>query len=464
MTDLLRKSGIEIVGDVPWGTHLCQFYKTRDDLLDLLVPYFKAGLESNELCIWVASDPLRVEDAENALREAVFDYDTLKSRGRIEIAPHAEWYMRDGCFDFQAVLEGWAGRLEGALEQGLEGLRAAGNTAGLEEASWASFAEYEEVLEEMIGGYRMLAVCTYSLDRCSASDVIEVLKSHQYALAGREGEWELIESSGRGKALEAPMQSEGVDGNNRVNRDVTSRKRAEKSLRSMSEELIRVNTELDGYARAVSHELRGPLAAAALANELLKDELSNPDLEDLREEVEGSTEVIQRNIGKCYDLIDNLLALAEAGQGPVRVMEVEVTGVVRGILREQDSQLRDRGFEVRVDDDLGSIHANETQMYQLFSNLVVNAIRHNDSSEPTVEIRYLGDLESGGHRYIVKDNGSGIPVQHTEEAFRPFFKRGKGADTGIGLSIVRRIIEAYGGDIKAYNRDGACFEFVINDA
>ncbi len=196
MTDLLRKSGIEIVGDVPWGTHLCQLYKTRDDLLDLLVPYFKAGLESNELCIWVASDPLGVRDAENALREAVFDYDTLKSRGRIEIAPHATWCMKDGCLDPRAVLEGLAGRLEGALERGLEGIRAAGITAGLEGASLAGFNEHEELFGEMIGGCRMLAVCTYPLDRCSASDVIELLNNHLYALARNEGEWQLIRVDG----------------------------------------------------------------------------------------------------------------------------------------------------------------------------------------------------------------------------------------------------------------------------
>lgn len=564
MTDLLRKSGIEIVGDVPWGTHLCQFYKTRDDLLDLLVPYFKAGLESNEFCMWVTSDPLTVKDAEKALREAVCDYDSLKNKGNIEIIPHTDWYMLDGYFDLRRVFGGWIGRLEGALERGLEGLRASGNTAWLEADDWASFTEYEEELNTIIGDYRMMAICTYSLDKCSASEVIDVVKNHQYALIERDGEWELIESSERRKAREALRLSEerhqrvvenihdaiiitdtefnisgwnkaaeeiygytanealgrhvgqllntGYEGTDReealaklaadgyyrcevsqhhkdgtlehiesiviplknteglvdgyvaVNRDITARKRAEESLRMMSEELVKANMELDGYARAVSHELRGPLAAAALANELLKDELINPDLENLRGEVEESTAVIKRNIGKCHDLINDLLALAEAGQKPLRVSEVEVAGIVREILEVQKAPLREKGCTTLVDDNLGRIRANETQIYLLFSNLIVNSIRHNDSGEPILEIRYLGDLESGGHRYIVRDNGSGIPPQYIEEVFRPFFKRGKGSDTGIGLSIVRRIVETYSGDIKAYSQDGACFEFVINDA
>lgn len=67
----LRKSGLKLIGNIPWGTHLCQFYKTKKDLIDILVPYFKAGLENNEFCMWVASDPLSVEDAEAALKKRV---------------------------------------------------------------------------------------------------------------------------------------------------------------------------------------------------------------------------------------------------------------------------------------------------------------------------------------------------------------------------------------------------------
>jgi len=57
----LRKSGIEALGNVPWGTHFCQFYQTTEDLTDILVPYFKSGLENNEFCFWVTSQPLGVE-------------------------------------------------------------------------------------------------------------------------------------------------------------------------------------------------------------------------------------------------------------------------------------------------------------------------------------------------------------------------------------------------------------------
>ena len=60
----LRKSGVDVIGYVPWGTHLCLFYQTAEDLIDILVPYFKAGLRNNEFCLWITSEPLNKEVAE----------------------------------------------------------------------------------------------------------------------------------------------------------------------------------------------------------------------------------------------------------------------------------------------------------------------------------------------------------------------------------------------------------------
>ena len=67
----LRDTGIGIIGYAPWGTHFCHFYETKEDLADLLVPYFKAGLENNEFCMWITSDPLGVAEAKRALRKAL---------------------------------------------------------------------------------------------------------------------------------------------------------------------------------------------------------------------------------------------------------------------------------------------------------------------------------------------------------------------------------------------------------
>jgi hypothetical protein len=158
MASIDRKTGIEIIGDIPWSTHLCQFYETPKDLTDILVPYFKAGLENNEFCMWVTSPPLIEEVAREAMRTAMPDFDRYLEKGQIEIIPYDQWYLKDGIFDLQKALDSWIEKLDQALKQGYEGLRVTGNTAWLEKKDWESFAEYEAELNKVIGKYRMVAI------------------------------------------------------------------------------------------------------------------------------------------------------------------------------------------------------------------------------------------------------------------------------------------------------------------
>ncbi|KKK60362.1 hypothetical protein LCGC14_3025110, partial [marine sediment metagenome] len=75
MESKIRNSGIDVIGNTPWGTHFCLFYQTKEDLIDILVPYFKAGLENNEYCMWVTSEPLNKKEAEKAIRRAIPNFD-----------------------------------------------------------------------------------------------------------------------------------------------------------------------------------------------------------------------------------------------------------------------------------------------------------------------------------------------------------------------------------------------------
>ena len=94
-----RASGIGAVGELPWGSHFCQFYQTREDLLDTLVPYFKAGLENNEFCLWVASAPLPAAEAKGLLARAMPAFDDFLGRGQLEVCDLSDWYVPGGRFD-----------------------------------------------------------------------------------------------------------------------------------------------------------------------------------------------------------------------------------------------------------------------------------------------------------------------------------------------------------------------------
>jgi PAS domain S-box-containing protein len=195
MSGSMRKTGIKILGDVPWGTHFCQFYNDKNDLLDILIPYFRAGLENNEFCMWICSEPLEVDEAEKAFRKAVPRAGGYLKKGAIEILSHTEWYLRRGRFGSKRVLRGWIDKLNGALARGYDGLRLSGNTFWLEKKLWAGFTAYEETINTVISRYPMIALCTYSLERCGAPEVIDVIQNHQSTLIRREGKWTLVASS-----------------------------------------------------------------------------------------------------------------------------------------------------------------------------------------------------------------------------------------------------------------------------
>jgi hypothetical protein len=109
----LRKSGIDVLGDIPWGSHFCNFYDTKQDLLDTLIPFFKAGLESNEYCLWVISDVglITAEEAKEALKKAIPDLERHFSDKNIEIVNEYDWYLKENVFSIQKAMSALHGKI-----------------------------------------------------------------------------------------------------------------------------------------------------------------------------------------------------------------------------------------------------------------------------------------------------------------------------------------------------------------
>jgi PAS domain-containing protein len=129
-------------------------------------------------------------------------------KGQIEIIPYTHWYVIEGAFDSDRVLNGWVEKLNQALVNGYDGLRLTENTFWLEKEDWNDFVDYEEEVDRVLGNYQMIALCTYCLDRCNTKEIIDVVANHQFALIKRDGKWEQIESSKRKKAEDALKRNE----------------------------------------------------------------------------------------------------------------------------------------------------------------------------------------------------------------------------------------------------------------
>jgi len=189
----LRKTGIGLLGEVPWGTHICLFYETKQDLLDTNVDYLKAGLDNNEHGLWAISDPISLDEATEALRQRIPEFDRHLACGDIELAEGYDWYLPGGQFELGRVIQGWHRKHYGALAAGHEGLRVSGNALWQQTGLWKDFCEYERALDNSIVGQRMLILCTYSLGASRARDILDVARAHQCTIARRNGEWDFLQ-------------------------------------------------------------------------------------------------------------------------------------------------------------------------------------------------------------------------------------------------------------------------------
>jgi PAS domain S-box-containing protein len=241
--------------------------------------------------------------------------------------------------------------------------------------------------------------------------------------------------------------------NEQLRQEIAERQQAEK-------ELLRMNRELEGYAQTVSHELRTPLSGILLALEYLERIAGKmPDVAT-DGEIEEIVEKAKAAVGKAEYKVVCLLDLAKAGQVPSEVRDVEVSAVVRSILRDIDGDIGD--LSVEMDEDLGRLSADPEHVQQVFSNLIINAVSYCDNESPVLSITYAGEDPQGAKHWTVRDNGGGIPAELMDDLFRPFVK-GEDGGTGIGLAIVDKVVRVYGGSVEARNDRGACFHLALRD-
>lgn len=179
----MQPSGINGVEDLPWGAHLCVFYRDHRELRDVCVSFLKTGLEQGQYCLWVTAPPLEEKEAVKALTEAIPTAQQYLDRKQIEIVPYTEWYVRDGRFDRSEVIRRWEEKAVVAAQAGYDGIRITGNPAWLHtEAQWLEFGVYEREVHQALHDKRIIALCTYPKQKCDSDQMIHIMRNHSHAI------------------------------------------------------------------------------------------------------------------------------------------------------------------------------------------------------------------------------------------------------------------------------------------
>ena len=210
-------SGLQTVPHLQWGSHLAHFFTSGDQLRDVLVPYFKAGLENDEVCLWVTGRAFNAEEARSALRASVPDLDARERDKQIEIANGEEWYGAREKLRPHELVSGLVQREQDALTRGYAGLRTNGNCAWVSPEQWADFLDYERLVQGVVHGRRMICMCSYCADQLEGGSHLEVIDRHDLAVPSaklslprvrpsRDAADDEIDFAGRG-ALERQKQT-----------------------------------------------------------------------------------------------------------------------------------------------------------------------------------------------------------------------------------------------------------------
>jgi PAS domain S-box-containing protein len=255
MKQTLRPTGIDVIGNIPWGTHFCHFYQTKEDLLSMQVPFFKTGLENNEYCIWITSVQTTVEDAILALKDKMPGVDKYFERGSIEILNRPDWFMLNDQFALDDALQFIYGRLGMAVEHGYAGLRINGDDTWRDRQLWQDFMEFERALTPAIAGKKLIVACSWQLTKCTATDVLDVGLLHESVVSKRKDKWEILETPqlietkaqlNLEKELLEKQVAKGTRELNRITEQVKKeRSERKKAVRSLHKSQLHLKTIVD---------------------------------------------------------------------------------------------------------------------------------------------------------------------------------------------------------------------------
>jgi PAS domain S-box-containing protein len=240
-------------------------------------------------------------------------------------------------------------------------------------------------------------------------------------------------------------------------RDVSHRKAAEEVLRRASIELERRNSELEGFAAMVAHDLRQPLQVVGGFAQLLGERSAG----STDEPSERYVAAIERGVGRMTAMVESMLEYARAGEAEAPASLTDSHRIVADVIDGLEGSLD--GGQVVVTGELPVLPADPAELSRLFENLIGNALKFRTETPPVVQV--AAERDGNAWRFTVQDDGMGVSPEFAEQLFGMFARERRSGQpgTGMGLAICRKIVAHHGGRIwfEAAPEHGSIFSFTL---
>jgi PAS domain S-box-containing protein len=242
--------------------------------------------------------------------------------------------------------------------------------------------------------------------------------------------------------------------------DITRLRESERALESYMDDLQRSNEELQRFAYVASHDLQEPLRSIVSFSQLLERRYRGK----LDEDADDYIGFIVEGGNRMQRLIEDLLQLSRVETKGRPLAPTDTGEVVADALRLMDASIREAGSTVAVG-EMPTVMADAAQLAQVFQNLLGNALKYRRPDVPP-EIRITAERAGAFWRFAVQDNGIGIEAEYFDRIFVIFQRlhtREEYEGTGIGLAVVRKIVERHGGrvGVESIPGEGSTFSFTL---
>jgi signal transduction histidine kinase len=468
-------------GDV--SRHKCLIYDGHpSEQLPVVVPLLKDGLETNWRCLYLGNpEMLRMVDA--ALAAEGVDTARETMRGALIFSSDRS-HLAGGTFDPAAMIEGLRVLIDGAVQEGFEGLCATGDMRWElgDDDNFDRLLEYEARLEQVFHERPLRGICQYRRDVIPAPAVRDALLTHRSTYIGEVLNRDnlfyippelLLESRDRAqRAKQGEWMCQQIirvlnaeqTRDNALTRLAQMNRDLERRVAERTAELEAANQQLEAFSYSVSHDLRAPLRAISGFSDALAEECA----EALGAAGRQHLERVQAGVRRMGELIEGMLALSRVMKAELHLAPVDLSALAAEVAREVRETESGRSAEFVIHLGLQAV-ADAALVRALMTNLLGNAWKFTGKrAKARIEVGQRGE-EKGQPVFFVRDNGAGFDMAHARRlfgAFQRLHRQEEFPGTGVGLATVQRIVTRHGGRIWAEGRpdDGATFFFTLPGA